>query len=103
MRNVWKGLIVGGLTGVGAGILLDTFGDASKKAAALGEHVLDRAPEAGQLVHAVADRAGAWLHDTDVPEHLRTVAHRMKDSDVHDRISKVGHDVASSAREAIGT
>src|ERR1700729_1865549 len=63
MRNVWKGLVVGGLTGVGAGVILDSLVGASKKAAALGDQVREHAPDAGRWVQSVTDKAGDWLHD----------------------------------------
>jgi hypothetical protein len=102
MRNVWKGLVVGGLTGVVAGIILDSLANASKKAAAIGDQVVEHAPDAGRWVQSVTERAGEWLHDADVPEHVRSVAHRLKDSDVADQMSEVGRDVLTAAREAAG-
>jgi hypothetical protein len=100
MRNVWKGLIVGGLTGVVAGVILDSLAGASKKASALGDQVLEHAPDAGHWVQSVADKAGEWLHDTYVPEQVRSAAQRLKDSDAGARIVDAGHGVASAAREA---
>jgi hypothetical protein len=58
MRNVWKGLVVGGLTGVAADILLESLAVASKKAAELGDQVRDHAPDAGRWVQSVTGRAG---------------------------------------------
>jgi hypothetical protein len=58
MRNVWKGLVVGGLTGVAAGMLLESLAVASKKAAELGGQVRDHAPDAGRWVQSVTGRAG---------------------------------------------
>jgi hypothetical protein len=100
MRNVWKGLIVGGLTGVGAGVILDSLAGASKKAAALGDQVREHAPDAGRWVQSVTDKAGDWLHEADVPEHVRHVAHKLKESDAAARVSDVGNDIVSAAREA---
>ena len=99
MRNVWKGLIVGGLTGVGAGLILDSLANALQKAAAIRDQVIEHAPDAGRWVQSVTDRAGEWLDDVDVPEHVRAVAHRFKDSDAADRMDQVGRDVMSAARE----
>jgi len=99
MRNVWKGLVVGGLTGVIAGVVLDSLAGASKKAAEVGGQVRDHAPDAGRLIQTVADKAGEWLHDADVPEHVRSVAHKLKDSDVANRVSDVSQDIVSAARE----
>lgn len=75
MHNVWKGLIVGGLTGVAAGAVLDTLAAASKKAAAVGEQVREHAPDAGRWLQSVTDKAGEWIQDADISEHVRSVAH----------------------------
>ena len=99
MKNVWKGLIVGGLTGVLAGFVLDGVTRASKKASALGDQVLEHAPEAGRWVQTVTDKAGDWLHEADVPEQVKTVAHKLKDSDAAARVADVGHDIVTAARE----
>lgn len=53
MRNVWKGLVVGGLTGVTAGVVLDSIARASKKASELGGQVRSRAPEARRLAQSL--------------------------------------------------
>jgi len=100
MRNVWKGLVVGGLTGVIAGVILDSLAGASKKAAEVGGQVRDHAPDAGRFIQTVADKAGEWLHDADVPEHVRSVAHKLKESDVANRVSDASQDIVSAAREA---
>jgi hypothetical protein len=100
MRNVWKGLIVGGLTGVAAGVVLDSLAKASQKASAIGGQVLDHAPEAGRWVQSVTDKAGDWLHDADVPEHVRNVAHKIKESDAASRVNDMGTEVISAARQA---
>jgi hypothetical protein len=75
MQNVWKGLIVGGLTGVAAGFVLDTLAGASRKAVAVGEQVREHAPDAGRWLQSVTDKAGEWIQDADIPEHVRSVAH----------------------------
>lgn len=99
MRNVWKGLIVGGLTGAMAGVILDSLAGASKKAAALGDQVLEHAPDAGLWVQSVSDKAGEWLHHTDMPDQVRAIAQKLKDSDGAHRVKELGRDVASTARE----
>ncbi len=101
MRNVWKGLVVGGLTGVMAGVVLDTLAGASKKAQAVGDQVREHAPDAGQWLHSVSDKAGEWIHDADVPDHVRSVAERVKESDATDKVKKAGSNVVSTAKEAL--
>jgi hypothetical protein len=101
MRSVWKGLIVGGLTGVTAGVVLDAMAGASKKALAIGDQVLEHAPDAGQWVQSVTDKAGEWIHDADVPDHVRSVAKQVKDSDATDKVKKASSNAVSTAKEAL--
>jgi hypothetical protein len=101
MQNVWKGLVVGGLTGVMAGVVLDTIAGASKKALAVGDQVREHAPDAGQWLQSVSDKAGEWIHDADVPDHVRSVAERVKESDATDKVKKASSNAVSTAKEAL--
>ena len=101
MRNVWKGLIVGGLTGVTAGIVLDAIAGASKKAMAVSDQVREHAPDAGQWLQSVTDKAGEWLHDADVPEHVRNVAERVAGSDAAHQVKQSSSAVMSAAKETL--
>ena len=103
MRNVWKGLMVGGLTGVTAGVVLDAFAQASKKAAAVSGQVREHAPEAGRWIHSLTDRAGEWLHEADVPEHVRGAVHRMGESDAASRVTDAKDDAMSAVHQAVAT
>ncbi len=100
MRNVWKGLVVGGLTGVTAGVVLDSITRASKKAAQIGSQVRDKAPEAGRLVQSLTDKAGDWIHDAEVPDHVRDAARRVKESDAAQRAVETGGSAVAAAKEA---
>jgi hypothetical protein len=99
MRNVWKGLVVGGLTGVTAGVVLDSIARASKKASEISGQVRERAPEAGRWVHSLTDKAGDWVHDAEVPDHIRDAAHRVKTSDAAHRAAEVARDTLAAAKE----
>ena len=101
MRNVWKGLVVGGLTGVMAGVVLDTIAGASKKAHDVGDQVRESAPDAGRWLHSVTDKAGEWLHDADVPEHVRNVAERVWESGAANQVKQTSNGVVSAAKEAV--
>lgn len=100
MRNAWKGLVVGGLTGVVAGVILESLSGAAKKASDVGDQVREHAPDAGRWVQSVADKAGDWLHDADVAEHVRTAAHKLTESDTADRVTEAGHNIAAGVRQA---
>ena|ERR1700684_3916869 len=101
MRNVWKGLVVGGLTGIMGGVLLDAIAGASKKALDVGDHVREHVPEAGRWLQSVTDKAGEWIHDADVPDHVRSMAERVKESDTTNQMKQTGSGVVSAAKEAV--
>jgi hypothetical protein len=100
MKNVWKGLVVGGLTGVTAGVVLDSIARASRKAAEIGGQVREHAPDAGRWVQSLSDKAGDWIHDADVPEHVRGAAQRVKESDAAHRAKELGADAVAAAKDA---
>lgn len=78
MRNVWKGLIIGGLTGVAAGILLD-----GERAAVEG-----------------ARQAGNRLRDADLADRVRGTAGRVAHSHAGDQARAAADRVAETARQA---
>ncbi len=56
MKNAWKGLVLGGLTGVAAGAVLDALDRGAREATILGERAVHQAPQVvGRLRHAVTD------------------------------------------------
>ena len=108
MKNVWKGLVVGGLTGVTAGIVIDSFTRAPEKAKNLTRQVREHAPEAGRWVQSVAERAGEIVHDSDAPDVVRDTVRRVKDSpaaktaakNAAKTAAKVTSDAATAAKDA---
>ena len=101
MRNVWKGLVVGGLTGVLAGVILDSVAGASRKALAIGDQVREHIPEAGRWLQSVTDNAGEWIHDADVPDHVRSMAERVKGSDATNQVKQASDGLVSTAKEVL--
>ena len=89
MNNVWKGLVVGGLTGVAAGMALDSLTSTSEKAKGLGKHVVDKAPDAGRWVHSMTENTKELWREADLPERLRDAAQKVKESDVTRQESKI--------------
>ncbi len=100
MKNVWKGLVVGGFTGAAAGVVLDSIARASRKAAEIGGQVREHAPDAGRWVQSLSDKAGDWIHDADVPEHLRGAAQRVKESDAAHKAADLSADAVAAAKDA---
>lgn len=84
MRNVWKGLIVGGLTGATAGLLADMADG--------------RAPEASEWLRQVTERAAEWLQQSDLPERVREAAQHLVDSERAEQAREAAAKVAANAR-----
>jgi hypothetical protein len=64
MRNAWKGLVVGGLTGVVAGVMLDALSESSRLAHAAGRRAARLAGAATkgaapELTHVATNLAAA--------------------------------------------
>jgi hypothetical protein len=116
VRNVWKGLVVGGLTGVVAGIALDLANRGSQLGSAAAQRAIDLAPKAADRLKSAATTGAARVqdavHDSDLGEHVRgqvkEIAHRLTDTDVTDqarekleRATKRGAELAHSVMDAI--
>src|SRR5271170_186763 len=82
MRNSWKGMVIGGLTGAVVGIALDLTAAAWKQASLGAEHARERAPEAAEWLQGITARAAVLVHDPEVPERVREVAHRILGTDL---------------------
>ncbi len=86
MRNMWKGLVIGGLTGAAAGLALDLGERGAQGVAQLGGAVASKAPavvdhlrhSAGAAADLAADRAA------DVPTGARSAA-----AAAHDAVTEI--------------
>jgi len=99
MRNSWKGLVIGGLTGAGVGILIDGFTKALAQAARGAEAARDHAPDAMEWLHSVTQRAEKWAVDADVPDRVRHMAQRIVESDLAARLGDAATKVAETTKE----
>jgi len=76
VRNVWKGMVIGALTGAATGLALDLGERGAAGAAALGGAAVDHAPEvAGHVRQAVSDAlatAGEHHRLSEVPAKARS-------------------------------
>jgi hypothetical protein len=52
-------------------------------------------------LHSVTDKAGEWIHDADVPDHVRSMTDRVKESDATSHVKQASSGVVSSAREVL--
>ena len=56
MRNVWKGMVIGALTGAATGLVLDLGQRGAEEVTALGSAAVDRMPEVtGRVRQVVSD------------------------------------------------
>ncbi len=82
MKNVWKGLVVGGLTGVAAGLVLDGLARGARGASTLGDKVAHQAPEvAERLRHAVTEavaESARKVRDPEVADHLTEISDKAR-------------------------
>ena len=78
VRNVWKGMVIGALTGAATGLVLDLGERGAEGAAALGGAVAQHAPEvADHLRHSVSDAVSAASHrarTSDAPTQVGAVS-----------------------------
>jgi hypothetical protein len=98
VRNVWKGLVIGGLTGAAAGLALDLGERGVQGASALGEAVVHHAPEvAGHVRNTVNDAVSAAstrASHSELPAQARAAT-----AATHDKVSGA---VADGLRKAGG-
>jgi hypothetical protein len=92
MRNAWKGLVVGALTGMAGGAAMDMASAARRKGAEVAHGVIEKAPS---VATAVTHKAADVLHDADVPDTVRDVALEVGDSDGAKKAKKVAKQVAA--------
>jgi hypothetical protein len=115
MRNVWKGLVVGGLTGVAAGIVLDLASRGSELGGAAARRSAELAPRAVDRIKSAAATGAAHvqeaLHDADVRDQVlgqvNAMADKLAASDVSDQArEKLRHATnkgAELAHSVLGT
>jgi len=78
MRNIWKGLIIGGLTGAGAGAVVDLFDRGARLVATAGHKAVEVTPEAVDRVKAAAAAAERQAAGT-APELANLVKSAVSD------------------------
>jgi hypothetical protein len=92
MRNVWKGLVVGALTGMAGGAAMDIASADRRKTAEVAHDLMEEAPS---VAKAVTDKATDVLDDADVPGTVRDVAQKVGESDGAKKAKKVAKQVAA--------
>ncbi len=113
MRSVWKGLIVGGLTGALAGAAVDLSESGSRSLGAAGrkarryapvaaEKVKDAAASGIDLVGAAVNRGVEHLEDANLPERAGEVAGAFGDKVAQAKIPERAADATDRAASAAG-
>jgi hypothetical protein len=116
MRNVWKGMVIGALTGAAAGLALDLGEQGVEKAAALGGAVARHAPDVAGMALDLGERGAGKAaaiggsvarHAPEVTDQLRhtvadassAAADRARSSDLPARTKAV----AEGTREKVSS
>jgi len=97
MKNAWKGLVVGALTGMAGGVVMDLASGTRRKAGAVLGDAIDRAPSAARAAATATREAESELSDK-----VRRVSRQVADSDITKKAVAVGHEVPDRARQ-VGT
>lgn len=101
MRNIWKGLFVGALTGAAVGLAVDLLYGAGGHVAAVTREAGRRAPDAIDWAAAVTAEARRRLRDADLPDQVRTLAQEIADSDFGKQVVDVTAEAAATGRRAV--
>ncbi len=101
MRNVWKGLVIGGLTGAAAGLALDLGERGVQGASALGEAVAQHAPEVAdhvrQTVVGAVSAASDRAHQSELPAQAKATS-----AAAHDKLAAAVSEGVHQAGGAVG-
>jgi hypothetical protein len=92
MKNAWKGLIIGALTGMVGGSAMDVASGARRKAVEVAHDVIDKTPS---VAKAATHKAADVLQGADVPETVRDVAQHVGDSPIVTKAKSVAGQVAA--------
>jgi hypothetical protein len=95
MRNVWRGLVIGGLTGSLVGALMDALRRENL------EHMASKARDLGDLAAMRARATGGAVVDRVRESDLRAVVDRVRESELLERVEHVrgrGEEIANGRR-----
>jgi ATP-dependent Zn protease len=92
MKNAWKGLIIGALTGMVGGSAMDMASGARRKAGEVAHDVMEKAPT---VAKAATHKAADMIHDADMSEAVRDVAIHVGESPLATKAKSVAGQVAA--------
>lgn len=99
MKNVWKGLVVGALTGMVGGAAMDMASATRRKGSEVAHDVIEKAPS---VAKAATHKAADVLHDAEVPNSVRDVALKVGGSDGAKKAKRVVKQVAANLDTSAG-
>ncbi len=106
MRNVWKGFIIGGVTGAAVGLTLELLTGVGEGAVAAADLARERGPEVAGTLTAKAAAGADRARQADVPGKLREAAQTVAASDAAQSLRQgaaAATDAASKAAKSAGS
>ena len=92
MKNAWKGLVVGALTGMVGGAVLDMAEGTGRRAVRVAGQVVDSVPSAARTA---THKAAGLVHEADVPGRARDLAEHVGRPDMADKAKHVVSEVSA--------
>jgi hypothetical protein len=108
MNNIWKGLVVGAVTGAAIGLSVDLLKRAGDGVAAAGQLAREHGPELTAAVTAAAKAGAERVREADLPAKARDAAERVRDADLPAKVRDAARiaadsDTADTLRQAAKT
>lgn len=100
--NSWKGLVVGGIIGAATGSALEVLNRGARAASQAKRLAGEQAGDALGRGRGVTERASEWLHETDLPERTRELAHRIVDSELGVQAKAATEGLVDAVQEKMG-
>ena len=79
MRQAWKGMVVGAITGAAIGIAMDALEAASRGARAAAGDLREQAPATTNAARELADRASDRIRASEMSDRAHRATARMSD------------------------
>jgi hypothetical protein len=100
MRSVWKGFIIGGISGAAVGLMLELLGGVGEGAAAAAGQVRERGPEIASTLASKAAEGADRARQADLPGKLHDAAQTVATSDAAHALRQRATAATAAATEA---
>ncbi len=98
MDKLWKGLVVGAITGAAIGLVVDLLGRARDGAVHVGELAREHGPDVAAALAGAATAGAERLREADLPDKLRQAAHTAATSDAAKTIRAAADNALDTAK-----